>query len=512
MTPETTDSSKKVVMRDIVKRFPDVLANDHVTLKANKREIHALLGENGAGKTTLMNVLYGLYNQDKGKILIDGKPVQIDSPKDAMDLGIGMVHQHFKLVPPHTVAENVTLGLSDTSFWKPTEDVISKLGALSERYGLEVDPNAKVRQLSAGGQQRVEILKALYRDVTILILDEPTSALTPQETEKLFKVMERIKDEGNTIFFITHKLKEVMQIADRTTVMRDGKVVNALSIKDVEKQDLARMMVGENVGFEVNKELKEGEEVVLHLDDVRASDDKGISALKDISFRLRKGEILGVAGVAGNGQRELVETITGLRDVDAGNISILGQDMMNQSPRQVADSGVAHIPEDRMVQGIVPDLSVKKNLILKKHHKPPFSKGPFLQIKKIEQFAKDSVEDSNIVTPGIEIPAKLLSGGNIQRLILARELSGKPELVVASHPTHGLDVSAVKQVRKLLVERRNRGVGVLLVSEDLDEILMLSDRVLVMFEGEVMGILSSNELDREKIGYMMAGHSKQEDL
>ncbi|KUK26822.1 MAG: ABC transporter ATP-binding protein [Acetothermia bacterium 64_32] len=502
-------STPMLLMQDIVKAFPGVVANDHVTFEVRAGEVHALLGENGAGKTTLMNILYGLYRPDSGHIFIKGKEVHIRSPRDAIAHGIGMVHQHFKLVYPHTVAENVALGLSGTPFFRPARAVERGLVELSQRYGLPVDPKARVWQLSAGEQQRVEILKALYRGAEILILDEPTSVLTPQETAELFKVLSRMKEEGHAVIFITHKLSEVMEVADRVTVMRRGKVVDTLPVSQTDKVSLARMMVGREVVFRLSKgECSPGEEALV-LEDVHVMGDRGLPALKGVSLRVCRGEILGVAGVAGNGQRELVEVVCGLRRVQSGRVIVLGKDLTNRSARRVADVGVAHIPEERLRMGIVPGMTVEDNLILKRHHRPPFSRGPFLKLREIRRFASRSIEEYEIMTPSLRTPAKLLSGGNIQKLILARELSGRPGLVVAAHPTYGLDVGATELIRQLLIRQRDSGAGVLLVSEDLDEIMSLSDRIAVMFGGEIMGILPAAEASLEEIGLMMAGERRK---
>jgi simple sugar transport system ATP-binding protein len=497
-----------LLMRDIVKTFPGVLANDHVTLEVRAGEVHALLGENGAGKTTLMNILYGLYQADSGEILLKGKPVKIRSPKDAIRLGIGMVHQHFKLVPQHTVAENVALGLAGTPFVAPAHAVEGKIAELGERYGLKVDPKAYIWQLSAGEQQRVEIIKALVRGADILILDEPTSVLTPQESEELFKILARMKREGQSVVFITHKLDEVMEVADRVTVMRRGRVVDTLVTGDTDKASLARMMVGREVVFRLEKTEGEKGEEALSVEDLWALSDRGLPALKGVSFSVRRGEILGIAGVAGNGQRELVEVITGLRRAQRGRVAILGRDVTNRSSRVVADSGVAHVPEERLKMGIVPGMTVSENLILKKHHRPPFCYFGFLSFRHIREFARRAIEEYEVMTPGLDTPAKLLSGGNIQRLILARELSGEPPVVIAAHPTYGLDVGATEQIRQILLRERGRGSAILLISEDLEEIFALSDRIAVMFEGEIMGILPADEADLETVGLMMAGSKR----
>ncbi len=502
------DHPPMLLMRDIVKTFPGVLANDHVTLEVRAGEVHALLGENGAGKTTLMNILYGLYQADSGEILLKGKPVKIRSPKDAIRLGIGMVHQHFKLVPQHTVAENVALGLAGTPFVAPAHAVEGKIAELGERYGLKVDPKAYIWQLSAGEQQRVEIIKALVRGADILILDEPTSVLTPQESEELFKILARMKREGQSVVFITHKLDEVMEVADRVTVMRRGRVVDTLVTGDTDKASLARMMVGREVVFRLEKTEGEKGEEALSVEDLWALSDRGLPALKGVSFSVRRGEILGIAGVAGNGQRELVEVITGLRRAQRGRVAILGRDVTNRSSRVVADSGVAHVPEERLKMGIVPGMTVSENLILKKHHRPPFCYFGFLSFRHIREFARRAIEEYEVMTPGLDTPAKLLSGGNIQRLILARELSGEPPVVIAAHPTYGLDVGATEQIRQILLRERGRGSAILLISEDLEEIFALSDRIAVMFEGEIMGILPADEADLETVGLMMAGSKR----
>ncbi len=506
--PVPTKRPTLVSLRRITKRFPGVLANDQVDFEVRPGEVHALLGENGAGKTTLMNILYGLYRPDSGEIWVKGKKVEIRSPRDAIMLGIGMVHQHFKLVLPHTVAENVALGLRGTPFFAPARAVAQKIRELSERYGLPVDPERRVWELSAGEQQRVEILKALIRGAEVLILDEPTSVLTPQEAQELFKVLLRMKEEGHGIIFISHKLDEVLSVADRITVMRRGKVVGTVSARETNKEELARMMVGREVVFRLTKAAcKPGEEALL-VQDLYARNDRGLLALKGVSFGICRGEILGIAGIAGNGQRELVEVLTGLRRAERGKVLLLGRDVTNRSPRFLSDLGCAHVPEERIRMGIVPGLSVEENLILKKHHRPPFCRWLFLELRAIRAFAQRAVEEYAIMTPSLRTPAKLLSGGNIQRLILARELSGRPAVVIAAHPTYGLDVGATEQIRQLLLRQREEGAAVLLVSEDLEEIMALSDRIAVMFRGEIMGIVPAGEATLEELGLMMAGEKR----
>jgi ABC-type uncharacterized transport system ATPase subunit len=497
-----------VSLRQITKSFPGILANDQVDFDVQAGEIHALLGENGAGKTTLMNILYGIYRPDSGEIWIKGKRVEIRSPRDAIQLGIGMVHQHFKLVLPHTVAENVALGLRGTPFWAPARAVAKKLRDFSERYGLPVDPDRRVWELSAGEQQRVEILKALIRGAEVLILDEPTSVLTPQEVQELFKVLQHMKAEGHGIIFISHKLDEVLEVADRITVMRRGKVVGTVPARDTNKAELARMMVGREVVFRLEKAVCHPGEAALRVEDVYARNDRGLFALKGVSFHVCRGEILGIAGIAGNGQRELVEVLTGLRRAEKGKIFLLGEEVTNRSPRFLSDLGCAHVPEERIRMGIVPALPVEENLILKKHHRPPFCRGFFLNGKAVRSFALNAIEEYGIMTPSPRTPAKLLSGGNIQRLILARELSGSPAVVIAAHPTYGLDVGATEQIRQLLLRQREEGAAVLLVSEDLEEIMELSDRIAVMFRGEIMGIVPAEKATLEMIGLMMAGEKR----
>ena len=493
-----------VEMKGIVKKFPGVVANDHIDFEVREGEIHALLGENGAGKTTLMNILYGIYQPDEGEIYIRGRKVEIRSPRDAMRLGIGMVHQHFMLVEKHTVAENIALGFA-SKFFFPTEEVALKIREFSEKYGLTVDPDAYIWQLSAGEQQRVEIIKALYRGADILILDEPTSVLTPREINELFSILKRMKDEGKAIIFITHKLDEVFAISDRVTVLRKGKVIGKLRTSETNKRELARLMVGREVLFRLKRtEVKKGN-VVLEVIDLHALDDRGLPALKGVSFSIREGEILGLAGVAGNGQKELVEVLTGLRKAEKGRVLIRGIDVTNASPREIAELGVAHIPEERLKHGLVPNMSVAENLILKRYYKPPYCEKFFIDRRKVIEDANKLIEEFNIVTPSPLTPAKLLSGGNIQRLILARELASSPSLIIAAHPTYGLDVGATEYIRKILLNERERGSAILLVSEDLEEIMELSDRVAVMFEGEIMGILPVEKANLEDIGLMMAG-------
>ncbi|MEW6232428.1 MAG: ABC transporter ATP-binding protein [Chloroflexota bacterium] len=500
-----TTAVPSVQMLGITKRFPGVLANDHIDFSANAGEIHALLGENGAGKSTLMNILSGLYHPDQGDIHIHGRRVALRSPRDAISLGIGMVHQHFMLVEPHTVAENVTLGLDEPRFLLNSGQIEQKIAALSEKYGLKVDPEARIWQLSVGEQQRVEIIKMLYRNADILILDEPTAVLTPQEARELFVTLKRMAAEGHTIIFITHKLDEVMAISDRVTVLRKGRVVSTVFTSATNKQELARMMVGREVFFQVTKRPWRGGSAVLRVEAARALSDKGLPALKGVSFEVQEGEILGVAGVAGNGQRELAEAITGLRPLTSGEVYLCDRRITNHNPRQILDQKVSHIPEDRLGMGLIPNLSLSDNLILKGYFAPPLGRGPFLDQKAIDAHCRELISRFEVMAPGPDSSVKLLSGGNLQRLLLAREISCCPRLMVAVHPTRGLDVGATEAVHKMVLEQREEGAAILLISEDLDELLSLSDRVAVLYEGEIMGIVPAQGAQVEEIGLMMAG-------
>ncbi|MDR7426095.1 MAG: ABC transporter ATP-binding protein [Armatimonadota bacterium] len=494
-----------LVLRNITKTFPGVVANDRVTLEVRPGEVHALLGENGAGKTTLMSVLYGIYQPDAGEIVLRGRSVRIRSPHDAITRGIGMVPQQFLLVRRHTVAENVALGLAGTPPLFPARQVQRRIEELGQRYGLLVDPRAPIWSLSVSEQQRVEIIKALLRGAEILILDEPTSVLTPQETLGLFAVLRRMKEEGHAVIFITHKLDEVMAVADRVTVLRKGRVVDTVPVAQTDKRALARMMVGREVEFRLPKAPAATDGEALGVEDLWARSDRGLLALRGVSFSVRRGEILGIAGVAGNGQREQVEVLTGLRRAERGRVRVLGRDVTNRSPREIFEAGAAHIPEERVRMGIVPRLSVAENLVLRQYRYPPFCRGPLLDAEAILDFSHRMIAEYDIATPSARTPARALSGGNIQKLILARELSGEPGLVIAAHPTSGLDVSATEQIHALLLRRRQQGAGVLLVSEDLDEILALSDRIAVMFGGEIVGTVAATEADRERLGLMMTG-------
>lgn len=492
-------------MKGITKRFPNVVANDRVDVELYPGEVLALLGENGAGKSTLMNVLAGLYRADEGAIYIRGKQVEINSPRDALLLGIGMVHQNFMLVDTMTVAENIILGLPDLPFVPDMANVNHRIRELSRRYNLQVDPESPVWQLSVGEQQRVEILKLIYRNAEILILDEPTAVLTPQESKQLNQILQQMNREGKSAIFITHKMEEVIAFSHWVRVLRKGRQVAVKQTKNTTPQELARLMVGRDVLFRLEKKQRNPGDVVLELRDVQADNDKGLPALNGISFTVRSGEIFGIAGVAGNGQKQLVEVITGLRKITGGTIRIFGDDKSNKSPLAIINSGVSHIPADRIARGIAGDMSVAGNLAMKCYRKAPLLKKGFLRPGKILELARRMIELFRIDTPTPQTRAKFLSGGNIQKTILAREIDACRGLLIAANPSRGLDVGATEFVRKQMIEQCAEGTAILLVSEDLEELLMVSDKIAVLFEGKIMGILLSEEADTEQLGMMMAG-------
>lgn len=498
-----------VKMEGIVKRFPGVLANDHVDFEVRTGEVHALLGENGAGKTTLMSILAGIYRADAGNIYINSRRVHIKSPRDAIKEGVGMIHQNFLLINSHSVAENITLGYDRPRFLLKRKKLEQEIQEIGQQFGLEVDPQAKIWQLSVGEQQRVEILKMLYRGAKILILDEPTAVLTPQEVQELFSTLRRMAQAGHAVVFISHKLDEVMRISDRITVLRKGRKVATLATRDTNPGELARLMVGREVFFDIKKSPPKPGEEVLAIRDLHALSDKGLPALKGVSLSVYSGEILGIAGVAGNGQKELAEVISGLRPAKGGKVLICGKDLTSVPPRRVIEEKVAYIPEDRKGVGTVGNLSVLDNLILKDYRRAPFSSGTFLNLRYIRDHASSLVEKFQIITPTLETSAKLLSGGNLQRLILAREISCSPKLMIAVHPTRGLDVSATESVHRMLLEQRENGAAILLISEDLDELTAISDRLAVIYEGEIMGIVKPKEVTLEEIGLMMAGKKRK---
>jgi general nucleoside transport system ATP-binding protein len=508
---EAASSNLIVEMKGIVKRFPGVLANDHVDFELRAGEIHALLGENGAGKSTLMNVLAGLYKQDAGIIKINGNLVEFTSPRDAINAGIGMVHQHFMLVPSQTVTENILLGLDEPSFFMRLNEFDAKIAKMGEQFGLKVDPRAKIWQLSVGEQQRVELLKMLYRGANVLIMDEPTAVLAPQEIDGLFDTLRAMIVQGKSVIFISHKLQEVTAIADRVTVLRRGRVTaSGVSTKGVTRQELARLMVGREVVFFVDKKPKEAGEVVLDVKDVHAENDKGLPALRGLSLNVRAGEIVGLAGVAGNGQNVLSEVITGMRKCTQGEVILNGDKVNNRDPLYGIQHGMSYVPEDRTHVGSAPNLSVTDNVIMKKYRKPPISRGNLLDMSAATNFAKELKQAYDIIVPTVNTPVRLLSGGNLQRVILAREISGNPNFMVAVQPTRGLDVGAIEGVHRLLLTQREASAAVLLISEELEELLSLSDRVYVIYEGKIMGevrikSIAPDESLTEAIGLMMTG-------
>ena len=500
--------------RGIVKRFPGVLANDHVNFTLERGEVHALLGENGAGKSTLMNVLYGLYQPDDGQILVNGQPVRFRDPNDAIARGIGMVHQHFMLIPVFTVAENITLGVESTDgrlgflgrlARLDTRGPAERIRQLSRQYGLEVDPSARMGDLPVGAQQRVEIIKTLYRKADILILDEPTAVLTPQEADELFKTIRSLTAQGVSIIFISHKLNEVMEIADRISVMHLARMVGTVLPQDATPESLAEMMVGRKVILQVEKSEAHPGQDVLKIEQLRVKDDRGHMMVDGVDLALRAGEIVGVAGVQGNGQTELVEALTGLRTPASGKVALLGHDITHARPRQITEAGVGHVPEDRQKYGLVLQYPLADNLVLSTYYLAPFARGLVLNPEAIEQQARKLIHEFDIRTPGPLVAADTLSGGNKQKAILARELSRPIKLMIAAQPTRGLDVGSIEFVHNRLVQARDAGVAVLLVSAELDEILSLADRVAVMYKGQILAVLPIEEATRERVGLLMAG-------
>jgi general nucleoside transport system ATP-binding protein len=502
----------KLELKGITKRFPGVLANDQVDLTVESGEILCLLGENGAGKSTLMNILYGLYSADEGQILVDGQPRTFSSPHDAIDAGIGMVHQHFMLVPVFTVIENIVLGDEPTRGLGVLDLRRGKkhLAEISEKYGLSVDPDAMVEDLPVGIQQRVEIIKVLFREAEILVLDEPTAVLTPQEVEELFAILRGLKQAGKGIVFITHKLKEVLDIADRIAVLRRGKVVGTAVPGATDAQQLAEMMVGRPVDLEVDKEPAQPGQAMLEVTDLVVLDDRAQPMVEHVSLTVRTGEILGIAGVQGNGQTELVEALTGLRPPVAGQIRIGGVDTTHKSPRWIHAHGVAHVPEDRQRMGLVLQFTVAENMVLDSYYSDDFSSNVVMRWDDVASNAEQLVEQFDVRTPGIDVAAGNLSGGNQQKVIVAREFSRDLKLIIASQPTRGLDVGSIEYIHSQMVEQRDQGAAVLVVSTELDEILALSDRIAVMFAGRVVAVLDRSETDATDLGLYMAGHKTSE--
>ncbi len=499
-------SAPLLELREVTKRFPGVLANDRVSLALHEGEIVALLGENGAGKSTLMNVVYGLLSADGGEVLVEGVPVQIRSPKHAIDLGIGMVHQHFMLVEPLTVTENIVLGNEPTrgiaiDFATAKRDVLE----ISKKYGLAVDPDAVVRDLSVGMQQRVEILKALYRGARLLILDEPTAVLTPQEVRELFGVVRSLVDQGLSVVLITHKLEEVMSVADRVVVMRDGRVVGEVRPAETDTAGLARLMVGREVVFRVEKQPSTPGASLLKVTDLQVFDDRKLEAVKGVSFELRAGEILAVAGVSGNGQTELIEALTGLRHVASGSIALEGEDITHASAHKTIEAGLSHVPEDRHRRGLVLDFDLAENMILGDHHLAPYAKHGVMDPGAISEVTTQRVKDFDIRTPSIHVLAKTLSGGNQQKVVLAREVGRDPKVLIAAQPTRGLDVGAIEFVHSRILQERDTGKGVLLFSLELEEVQSLADRILVMYEGRIVREFKAGEATDEDLGFYMTG-------
>jgi general nucleoside transport system ATP-binding protein len=504
LTQETTPI---IEMKGIVKQFPGVVANASVDFELMKGEIHTLLGENGAGKTTLMNILYGLYAQDSGEILLSGEAVEFKSARDAIKCGLGMVHQHFMLVQRFTVAENIILGQASPREPRIEDQntVYDRLKKISDQYGLSIDPTAEVWTLSVGEQQRVEILKALYRGAEILILDEPTAVLTPQEAEQLLEILRLLTKEGKSVVFISHKLYEVLAVSDRITVLRDGHVIDTVYASDVTREELACMMVGREVLLRVDKQPAVPGEIVLKVDGLSAVDDRKLPAVCKVSFEVRSGEILGIAGVAGNGQAELEQSISGLRHVTGGRITICGQEVTNSFSREMGECGLAHIPSDRYRMGFLTDFSVAENMFLQRIGEKPYTKNGWIDWGEIQREAQQLVKAFDVRTPSIETEAGKLSGGNIQKMILARELARDPKILVAAQPTRGLDVSAIEYVHQRLVEQRDAGLAILLFSTELYEIMSLSDRIAVMYGGSIVGVVDAKGVDINQLGLMMAG-------
>ena len=496
-----------IEMIDISKTFPLVKANDKVSFMVKKGEIHALVGENGAGKSTLMSILYGLYQADEGEIYIDGQKTNISNPNIAIENKIGMVHQHFMLVPPLTVVENVILGMEPRKnhFFINLKKAASDIKELSDKYGFKIDPWARIEDVSVGIQQRVEIIKVLYRGAEILILDEPTAVLTPQEVEDLFKILSSLKGQGKTIIFITHKLNEVMAISDRVTVMRDGKVVGTKETSQTNTSEIATLMVGREVLLITSKAEQAIGKTVLRLEQVNAFNQHKYPVLKDIDLSVKEGQILGIAGVEGNGQTELVEAITGLRPVFSGKIFLYEKDITGLNPRKIRELHIAHIPEDRRKRGFIADYSVAENLVLGSHYRPPFVKGCFLNPPEIKEYANKLIKDYDIRPAVKENLLKSLSGGNQQKVIVARELQREPDLLIAAQPTRGLDVGSIEFVHKQILKERSRGKAILLVSAELDEILSLSDVIAVIYEGRIVETMVNKDIDRGKLGLLMTG-------
>ena len=513
LLPSGLPRIESLEMRGIVKRFPGVLANDHVDLEIKTGEILALLGENGAGKSTLMKILYGLYQPNEGEILLNGQQITINSPTDSINYGIGMIHQHFMLVGNLTVAQNVALGLKSSREPRVDLDVVSaRIDELAQKYGLEVDPKATISKLAVGQRQRVEIIKALYRGAALLVLDEPTAVLTPQEVDDIFVIFKQMAADGHALIFISHKMGEIFALTDKVMVLRDGRMVGTRVTSEVTKYDLANLMVGREVSLERNRPDVEVGDVRLKLKNVNAINDDGQPILRNVSFEVRSGEILGVAGVSGNGQRPIAEVVAGLQKASSGQVFLEGQEVTNLTPAEMFDIGLSYIPEERMHDGVVKDFTVAENFILQDHVRSPYSNGIFLNFKVIEQRSQELIDAYNVKTPSQDTPVKNLSGGNIQKLILARELARQPRLLIAAQPTRGVDIGATEYIHAQLLKQRSEGLATLLISEDLDEVKAMSDRIMVVFGGEVMGIVDNDQVTIAQLGLMMAGEQAQDVL
>jgi simple sugar transport system ATP-binding protein len=500
-----------IEMLNIRKEFPGIVANDNITLQVKKGEIHALLGENGAGKSTLMNVLFGLYQPEQGEIRVKGKPVKITNPNIANDLGIGMVHQHFMLVDVFTVTENIILGKEITRGGKIDLKTAEKeVRDISERYGLAVDPKAKIADISVGMQQRVEILKTLYRGAEILIFDEPTAVLTPQEIKELIQIMKTLIKEGKSIILITHKLKEILEVCDRCTVIRKGKGIGTVNVSETNQNELATLMVGREVVFKTEKKPAEPKEEVLSIQNLVVKDSRGVTAVNGLNLQVHAGEIVGIAGVDGNGQSELIEAITGLRKAENGSVKVKGKELINLTPRKVTEAGVGHIPQDRHKHGLVLNYPIGENMVLQTYYKPPFSKRGVLNFSEIYQKARKLISEFDVRTPSEYTLARALSGGNQQKAIIGREVDRDPDLLIAAQPTRGLDVGAIEFIHKRLIEQRDHGKAVLLVSFELDEIMNVSDKIAVIFEGEIVAVVDPKETTEQELGLLMAGSSRKE--
>lgn len=501
-----------IEMLGIRKQFGDFVANDNITLQLRKGEIHALLGENGAGKSTLMNVLFGLYQPEAGTIKVHGKEVKITDPNKANDLGIGMVHQHFMLVENFTVTENIILGSEPTKMGSINiRDAEKKVQALSEKYGLNVDAKAKIEDISVGMQQRVEILKTLYRGAEILIFDEPTASLTPQEITELMQIMKRLIDEGKSIILITHKLKEIMEVSDRVTIIRKGKGIGTVVTAETNPDQLAEMMVGRQVVFKTEKVEAHPTDIILNIQNLTVADNRGVDRVKNLNLTVRAGEIVGIAGIDGNGQSELIEAITGLRKVKKGTVTLKGKNITGLKPRKITEAGIGHIPQDRHKHGLVLDFPIGHNIVLQTYYQKPISKAGIIDYKKVNDIAKKIIEEYDVRTPSETTLARALSGGNQQKAIIGREIDRNPELLIAALPTRGLDVGAIEFIHKRLIEQRDNGKAVLLISFELDEVMNVSDRIAVIHDGSIIDTVKPHETTEQELGLLMAGQKLHHD-